>query len=416
MLNILSVKKFTKTDLEIEFRKVLKEHGFTNPRLHGYSYLIDIIVEAIMNNQGSYSNTIKNSFEIASNKNNKSVTRITRCIYVAAEQAYLCDKTTSAAIGELYWDFLNHLYSTYCPENEEYAIFKKVRNILKQNGFVDYQFDGYFYILYILCESIKNKDIPYKNITLKTYPNTAKKFNTKSGNIERCIRYSISKSNFKGEDNKVVFAELYEQLCKDSANSTSEIISFVLKDNGFLDKSLDGYSYLTTILTQSLEENILPYRDVTTTVYPKIAEKYNKDWHNIDRSIRTAISQSNFKGSTATIVLANLDTQIKDLCYKTSIIEQAVVSVLKDNSFSKIYLEGYKYLKYILINAISAHTCPYRDMSTTIYPDTAKKFNVTTSSIGTAVYNVIKTSSLSDMSVSEAINKLYEDTLIKLRK
>ena len=149
MLNILSVKKFTKTDLEIEFRKVLKEHGFTNPRLHGYSYLIDIIVEAIMNNQGSYSNTIKNSFEIASNKNNKSVTKITRCIYVAAEQSYLCDKTTSAAVGELYWDFLNHLYSTYFPENEEYAIFKKVRNILKQNGFVDYQFDGYFYLLYI---------------------------------------------------------------------------------------------------------------------------------------------------------------------------------------------------------------------------------------------------------------------------
>ena len=171
-----------------------------------------------------------------------------------------------------------------------------------------------------------------------------------------------------------------------------------------------------SIFIKSFEENILPYRDITTKILPEIGKQYNKDWHNIERGIRTAIKKSNFKGTEVGIVLTELYTQIKDLIYTNSSIEQVVISVLKDNSFSKIHLEGYKYLKYILINAISTHTRPYRDMKTIVYPSTAKNFNVTEKAIETCVYSAIKKSALYNMTVSEAINKLYEDILIKINK
>lgn len=415
MLNRILANDFTKNDLRFDLNRFMKEKGFLKSNLDGYTYIFDIILKAIETKEIPYFNITKKVFADIGKKYNKNVPNINYDVTKAIAYSNLANLYNSEAIAELYWDFLEQIYVKYYPENKEFRVYKRVSYVLKKNGFSSRNLEGYYYILYILFDSIINNTIPHRNINKTYYPKLAEIFNKKISAIDNNIRNAINKSNLKEKNTKLVIAKLFEESFIPSNSKIHETISLVLKKNGFLKNNLDGYNYLFSIFTKALEEDFMPFKNLTTNVYPQMAKKYGNTKENIERSITNAIKESNFKGTRNTIVIAELYNQICEIFYDSNneeaYIKNVVTLVLKDNGFLKIHLDGYIYILHILSNAIISNTAIYRKMSRVIYPNTAKIFNTNDKCVEMSIRAAIKKSSLCNMSLSEAINKLYIESL-----
>ena len=242
MLNRILANDFTKNDLRFDLNRFMKEKGFLKSNLDGYTYIFDIILKAIETKEIPYFNITKKVFADIGKKYNKNVPNINYDVTKAIAYSNLANLYNSEAIAELYWDFLEQIYVKYYPENKEFRVYKRVSYVLKKNGFSSRNLEGYYYILYILFDSIINNTIPHRNINKTYYPKLAEIFNKKISAIDNNIRNAINKSNLKEKNTKLVIAKLFEESFIPSNSKIHETISLVLKKNGFLKNNLDGYN------------------------------------------------------------------------------------------------------------------------------------------------------------------------------
>ena len=411
MLNIVLKQNFLNKKLELDLQKLLKQKGFTKTKLSGYTYLCNLIIDSVKNSEIPYVNITK-KLKIMCNKHSyKYLTSIDGNIENCIKHSSLSNLSNAEAIAELYWDFLEKIYYKYCPDNKEFRIYKRVSSILNKNGFVNRNLEGYYYILYILCDSLMNNTIAHRNITKVVYPKMSKLFNKPTSSIESCIRNSINRSYLKDEMTKQAIAKLYEQAFVPSNGKLHESICSVFKQNGFFNSDLDGYYYLYSLLAKSLEKDFIPYKDLTTVTYLQIAKQYDCTWQNIERSIRNVIKVSYLKEYKNSIAIAILYKQISEKYYdydnEEGYIKKVVELVLKNNGFKQIHLDGYIYLSHILSDSIITNTKPYKKMTVKIFPNTAKLFNVSNHCVETCIREIVKKSLLKNLTLTEAIHKLH---------